>query len=207
MEYNEHIDRLLDLIHTIKPHQITILTGGNGRGKSLIRKQMPFVVQKLFNLDDNTMRHSVKAVSMQTRTESRSDFGAFSSIMHDWPTTPTSVATFHLIENVLKYTDNNYIVLDEIEIGMSAESISGISEFLNKRFKEMDSQKCYGVLIITHSDLVVKTLKHDAFLNIEGLTEEQWLSREIIPTNFEALEKESTELFRAIQERSKKIRS
>lgn len=203
MDYNEHIDKLLDLMASIKPHEITILTGGNGRGKSLIRKQMPFVVKKMFNLDDNQMKHSVKAVSMQTRTESRPDFGALSSAMHDWPTTPTSISTFRLIENVLKYTDDNYIVLDEIEIGMSAESIAGICEFLNKRFDEMDSQKCYGVLVITHSDRVVRTLKHDAFLNIEGLSEEQWLNREIIPTDFEELDKEANELFRAIQERSK----
>lgn len=204
MDYNEHIDKLLDLMAAIKPHEITILTGGNGRGKSLIRKQMPFFVQKMFDLDDKAMRHSVKAVSMQTRTESRPDFGAMSSIMHDWPTTPTSVSTFHLIENVLKYTDDNYIVLDEIEIGMSAESIAGICNFLNKRFEEMDSQKCYGVLVITHSDRVVRTLKHDAFLNIEGLSEDEWLNREIVPTNFEILENEATELFRAIQDRSKK---
>lgn len=203
MDYNEHINKLLDLMTAIKPHEITILTGGNGRGKSLIRKQMPFVVKKMFNLDDNQMKHSVKAVSMQTRTESRPDFGALSSAMHDWPTTPTSISTFRLIENVLDYTDDNYIVLDEIEIGMSAESIAGVCEFLNKRFEEIDSQKCYGVLVITHSDRVVKTLKHDAFLNIEGLSEEQWLNREIVPTDFETLDKEANELFRAIQDRSK----
>ena len=203
MDYNEHIDKLLDLMAAIKPHEITILTGGNGRGKSLIRKQMPFVVKKMFNLDDNQMKHSVKAVSMQTRTESRPDFGALSSAMHDWPTTPTSISTFRLIENVLDYTDDNFIVLDEIEIGMSAESIAGVCKFLNKRFEEIDSQKCYGVLVITHSDRVVRTLKHDAFLNIEGLSEEQWLNREIVPTDFETLDKEATELFRAIQDRSK----
>lgn len=203
MDYNEHIDKLLDLMAAIKPHEITILTGGNGRGKSLIRKQMPFVVKKMFDLDDKAMRHSVKAVSMQTRTESRPDFGALSSAMHDWPTTPTSISTFRLIENVLDYTDDNFIVLDEIEIGMSAESIAGVCKFLNKRFDEIDFQKCYGILVITHSDRVVKTLKHDAFLNIEGLSEEQWLNREIVPTDFETLDKEATELFRAIQDRSK----
>ena len=205
MDYNEHIDNLLDVLHSIEPHKITILTGGNGRGKSLIRKQMVFRVKEMFGLSDSQMKHSVKSVSMQTRTEQRPDFGALSTAMHDNPTSPTSVSTYRLIENVMMYTAGNYIVLDEIEIGMSAESIAGICEFLNKKFSEMDSENCYGVLVITHSDRVVRTLKHDAFVNLEGMSEEEWLNREIIPTDFEQLEKESNELFCAIRDRSKAV--
>ena len=67
MDWNEHIDNLLDVLHSIEPHKITILTGGNGCGKSLIRKQMVFRVKEMFNLSDQQMKHSVKAVSMQTR--------------------------------------------------------------------------------------------------------------------------------------------
>ena len=205
MDWNEHIDNLLDVLHSIEPRKITILTGGNGRGKSLIRKQMAFRVKEMFELSNSQMKHSVKSVSMQTRTEQRPDFGVFSTAMHDEPTSPTSVSTYQLIENVMKYTAGNYIVLDEIEIGMSAESIAGICEFLNRKFSEMDSENCYGVLVITHSDRVVRTLKHDAFVNLEGMSEEVWLNREIVPTDFEQLEKESNELFCAIRDRSKAV--
>ena len=204
MNWNKHIDNLLDVLHSIEPHKITILTGGNGRGKSLIQKQMVFRVKEMFDLTDAQMKHSVKAVSMQTRTESRSDFGALSTAMHDDPTSPTSISTYRLIENVMRYTDDNYIVLDEIEIGMSAESIAGICEFLNKKFQEIDRKKCYGVLVITHSDRVVRTLNHDAFVNLEGMSEEEWLNREIVPTDFEQLDKDSMDLFCAIRDRSKK---
>lgn len=205
MDYNKHIDNLLDVLHSIEPHKITILTGGNGRGKSLIRKQMVFRVKEMFGLSDSQMKHSVKSVSMQTRTEQRPDFGVFSTAMHDEPTSPTSVSTYQLIKDVMKYTAGNYIVLDEIEIGMSAESIAGICEFLNRKFSEMNPENCYGVLVITHSDRVVRTLKHDAFVNLEGMSEEEWLNREIVPTDFEQLEKESNELFCAIRDRSKAV--
>lgn len=205
MDYNKHIDNLLDVLHSIEPHKITILTGGNGRGKSLIRKQMVFRVKEMFGLSNSQMKHSVKSVSMQTRTEQRPDFGVFSTAMHDEPTSPTSVSTYQLIKDVMKYTAGNYIVLDEIEIGMSAESIAGICEFLNRKFSEMDPENCYGVLVITHSDRVVQTLKHDAFVNLEGMSEEEWLNREIVPTDFEQLEKESNELFCAVRDRSRAV--
>ena len=148
----------------------------------------------MFNLTIQQMKHSVKSVSMQTRTESRSDFGALSTAMHDVPTSPTSISTYRLIENVMRYTDDNFIVLDEIEIGMSAESIAGICEFLNKKFQEINKEKCYGVLVITHRDRVVRTLQHDAFVNLEGMSEEEWLNREIVPTDFEQLDKDSMDL-------------
>ena len=69
----------------------------------------------------------------------------------------------------------------------------------------MNPENCYGVLVITHSDRVVRTLKHDAFVNLEGMSEEEWLNREIVPTDFEQLEKESNELFCAIRDRSKAV--
>jgi hypothetical protein len=117
----------------------------------------------------------------------------------------TDFLTYTKLSQTEAFSEYNYIVLDEIEIGMSAESIAGICEFLNKKFQEIDREKCYGVLVITHSDRVVRTLNHDAFVNLEGMSEEEWLNREIVPTNFEQLDKDSMELFCAIRDRSKKV--
>jgi hypothetical protein len=36
------------------------------------------------------------------------------------------------------------------------------------------------------------------------MTEEEWLNREIVPTDFEQLDKDSMDLFCAIRDRSKK---
>lgn len=211
MDYNEHINHIKDIIDSIPMHKVTILTGGNGSGKSFIRKQIVFTVGRAFNLSMNEMRHCVKAVSMQTRTEQKTEWGALSSAMHDSPWMPTSYSTYQLIKRlmdiVIKEDEfNNYIVLDEIEIGMSAESIAGIVNFLNDCFSKIDFEKCYGIMVITHSDRVVRTLNHNNFVNIEGLSEEEWLNREIVPTDFEKLDKESGELMRAIEERLKPVK-
>ena len=210
MDYDKHIDHLKDIIDSIPMNKVTILTGGNGRGKSLIRKQIVFAVGKHFDLSNNDMRHAVKAVSMQTRTENKAEWGAMSSCMHDSPWMPTSYSTYRLIKRIMdliikEENYNNYVVLDEIEIGMSSESIAGMVNFLNDCFSKIDFEKCYGILVITHSERIVKTLHHDCFINIEGMTENEWVNRDIVPTDFEVLDKESGELMRAIENRLHKV--
>ena len=37
-DWNPHIDRILQVLQSIQPHRLTILTGQNASGKSLIRK-------------------------------------------------------------------------------------------------------------------------------------------------------------------------
>jgi hypothetical protein len=56
-------------------------------------------------------------------------------------------------------------------------------------------------MIITHSKHIVRNLKHDYFVNLEGMTEEQWLNREIKATNIEEFREYASGLFRAIQDR------
>ncbi len=208
MNFDEHIDHLIDLMENVQMHKITILTGGNGRGKSLIRKRLPFVISKKMNLSPDDAHHCVKSVSMQLRTESRPEFGALSTMAHDRPWMPTSYSTFNTIKRLLELAEsqnnsNNYFVFDEIEIGMSSESIAGIVKYLNEEFEKIDFNKCYGIMIITHSEKIVKTLKHDYFLNIEGMTEDEWINREIVPTDFEVLYDESIKLMQTVRDRKK----
>ena len=94
-------------------------------------------------------------------------------------------------------------ILDEIEIGMSEESQAGIAIYINKHLSEY-REKNHGLLIITHSKWLVKTINADKFLNIEGMTKEEWLNRTIVPTDFEQLEKDSNALWREIENRIKK---
>ena len=44
---NNHVDKLLEIVEAIPLNQITILTGGNAMGKSVIRKQVGFHIQEL----------------------------------------------------------------------------------------------------------------------------------------------------------------
>ena len=81
MTVEENIKRLQTIMDSIKPNKITVLTGSNGSGKSLIRKQLCFRLSK--KIENSDYRRLVAEVSMQKRTESVADWGALSTCMHD----------------------------------------------------------------------------------------------------------------------------
>lgn len=204
---DEHINRLVDIMDKIELNKVTVLTGGNALGKSLIRKQLPFrISDKLEKLGiKHDIKHCVTSTSMQARTESRPDWGALSSIMHDMPWSSTSDSTIHALKQLLKdREEKKYFVIDELEIGMSREVAVGTTEYVNKHLPKLLSTS-HGLLVITHSADVVRTLKHDVFINIEGLTEEKWLNREVEPVDPEDIEKWAGKLFRRVEDRSKKV--
>lgn len=94
---NNHIDNIIDICKSIPMDKITILTGGNAMGKSLIRKQLSFTVSREKNVPINK---SVASISMQLRTEDRGEsWSALGSCMHDLPWTSTSEHTVHLLNN------------------------------------------------------------------------------------------------------------
>lgn len=204
-----HIDHLIDIMDEIEPNKVTVLTGGNALGKSLIRKQLVFTLdRKLTDLGiEHDKKHIIASTSMQLRTENRPEFGALSSAMHDLPWCSTSESSLHCLNQLLREDrdEKRFYVIDELEIGMSREAQVGVTQFLNEKMKNF-MNKTWGVLIITHSADVVRSIKHDKFINIEGLTEEQWLNREIEPLDPEVLSTWATELFCAIRDREKEVR-
>ncbi len=212
MDTEKHIERIKEILTTIPVDQMTILTGGNGHGKSLIRKQMPYAVQRAHpEVQDKDLPKVCKSVSMQLRTESRAEFGALSSMMHNMPWNPTSTETYSLIKrlffNCFKEDDDKkyYLIIDEPEIGMAREPQVSIARYIKMRFEEC-RDRMYGLLVTTHSEDIVKELIDvAAFIDINGCEDaKSWLNREIIPTDFEQLTKESNELYQAINENSKK---
>lgn len=129
---DEHIDKLLDVINSIKENRLTVIVGANGTGKSLIRKQLNIRLIKDYDEHRNMVRH----ISQQLRTELRSDMGALACIGMDSPTDPTSISSYDLINSVMNYdmeSKKYYIVLDEAEIGMSEESILGLLNYLDSK--------------------------------------------------------------------------
>lgn len=181
--YSEQIERLIEISDSIDPKKITILTGSNGSGKSLIRKMLNFDKLK------------VASTSMERRA-GLNMHGAMGAFMSDADWNPTSVETIKLIEGVLSQ-DDRYLVIDEPEIGMGEETVLGLAYFLNKKLKETKK----GIMLITHSRVLVENLDHDQFFNIDGLDREQWLTRELVPVDVESLRETTHELFLAIQER------
>jgi ABC-type ATPase involved in cell division len=191
-----HMEHIIGLTDEIKVGKVTILTGRNGSGKSLIRKIVSQSISKQLGKDEKTP--VVASTSQEQRTTSRPDWSALSSCMHDLDSNPTSVSTLNLIQQVISLKDR-FLVIDEPEIGMGEETLMGVINLLNEKFNPLPTD-IYGVLIITHSRLVVENLKSD-FLNIEGMNREEWLNRKIVPADLEEVEDWSLELFRTIQNR------
>lgn len=57
--------------------------------------------------------------------------------------------------------------------------------------------------MITHSRTLVANVESDCFINIEGLTKDEWLNRVIIPTDFETVREDALALFEALAKRLK----
>lgn len=196
------IENIKHIMNQIEPHQITILTGSNGSGKSLIRQQLRFKLAQ--KLDESPVQLTVD-ISMAKRTSSNPLLGGMSAFMHDDPTDPTSLCTYRNIDTMLKSfavkekEDKVYLILDEPEIGMSKESLLGLTNYLKTRFSDILNYT-YGMLIITHSEFLVNELAADVtFLNMDGIqTANEWINRPIIPTNFQTLSEESIALYRRL---------
>ena len=194
-----HLDKIIELSDEIKAGELTILTGSNGSGKSLIRKVIANQIAEQLGTDPNK---TVSSTSMQRRTESNPEFGALSSMMADLAWMPTSTSTWNLIKGVLNHGDR-YVVIDEPEIGCSEEvqlaMIIKIMDFVNK----LESEKKFkGMLIITHSRLIVDRLPSDKFINIDGMTKREWLERKLVVYPLEELENNSNKLHSAVQRRT-----
>lgn len=168
-DYDSYIDKLREIIWSIDLNKVTVLTGRNSGGKSLIRKQIaPRLAKEL-----NKTKIKVPHASQQLRTGSNPEFGAFSSFAHDLEWLATSKSTIDCIEKTFKIKDADYLVIDEPEIGLGEELQLGLAEWLNSKIADYPK----GVMIVCHSRLLVNNLKFDNFINLEGMSLEEWINR------------------------------
>lgn len=200
----DHINNLIDIRDSIKLNEVTILTGDNATGKSLIRKTLWQHINDLLGIEEQ--KSFVSDISMERRTGLHPEMGGGGIFLRDCGWTPTSMETYRFIKGVFQALNSNkrFIVLDEPEIGASREVQKAFAKYINNFYEEIhDNNKCYGLLVITHSDEIIKNLKCDNFLNIQGLTKEEYLNREIKDIDLEELEKFSLDLFCGIRDRNK----
>lgn len=203
MDCDKHIEQIKKVSDSIKPGVVTILTGKNGSGKSLIRKLIASYIAEKLNLDKN--KPCAASISMESRTQRKHEFLALCAIGIDEPDNPTSYETLHnidsLIQSSCKIESPRYLIIDEPEIGMGEEMVASLLIRLNNSFNPLP-EGCLGVLIITHNRYLVEHLIGD-FANIEDMTRQEWLNRKIIPTDIEEYKENAMKLNREIYKRTK----
>lgn len=196
-EVENAYDKVVETYNKINLNGVTVLTGNNGSGKSLIRKQLPFAMQKHLGLKNvKETKGMVLSTSMDLRTELRSEWGALSSAGHDVAWVATSINTLHSIKQLFNAVDDKtkYLVIDEYEIGCSEETILALAKWISMNIQQLINEgKIIGAMIITHSRVGLGQIQFDHFLNTSGMTKDEWLNREIIPTDLDKLDE--NELF------------
>jgi energy-coupling factor transporter ATP-binding protein EcfA2 len=197
MNYEKQYLRTKEVFQAIPlDGSISVLTGRNGSGKSLIRQQLSFRVKKQNNSE---LVHA----SMALRTGTHSHLGGLGVMLRDVEWSCTSINTLKCIRTALNSIREGYACLDEIEIGCGEETIIGLVQWLNGNLRE-SIKGSLGCLIITHSRHVVSNLDYDNWFNLDGYeTAEEWLNRELIPTDMEQLNEDDLGFYRYIQSQKK----
>lgn len=184
MDYIKHIDCIIDTIQNIDFTKKTILTGSNGSGKSIIRKNLGSTLEDILD-----RKPKIKSVSMELRASVKDTFNIFSALIKDDSKVPSSINTIKFLQGLIEEQDDaDYIIFDEAELNCSLELQLGIADYINIKVNK-------PFLLITHSNLMVKSVHSDNFINLDGLTKDEYLNREIVPISIEELINKS-ELFR-----------
>lgn len=193
------IENIISAADKIEFGRIIILTGENGSGKSLLRKLIPHQLKHKNN--DEVVK--VASTSMDSRTGLHSGLGGGGVFLRDTEWIATSDNSFYFIKSLLNSVKDRFVVIDEPEIGMSESLRMSLGHWLNKRLPEV-LENNLAVMVITHSKEIVReiTAEHD-FINIQGLTEEEWLDKKPEMIDLDAWEKRNDELFKALQSRLK----
>lgn len=196
-DFDKHIDSIIELAKSVEKGKVTILTGPNGYGKSFIRKVIG-------------MRNSkydfpkAASISMEMRCNAKEDYSALKSIMMEKGDDASSNHTYYMVSSLFKSATDRYLIIDEPEIGMGAEMLLGLIEFMRG---EIDKQKAegkfLGLMFITHSTFFIDNMPHDEFLNLEGMTYDQWKNRPIKAINPDKLAAWCSDMWRAIEKRLK----
>lgn len=169
-----HVDNIVRITEEISKNYngVTILTGSNGSGKSLVRKQLQIHLKR----QDVRIAHA----SMELRTTNYgTTMGALGGMFNDLSWLATSSTTLHLIDGIIENYTEQYIVIDEPEIGMSHMMAKAISKKLYNFVKNRIDENQKGLMIVTHNVDILKTFVDGdldfSFVNLNGFSMEEYM--------------------------------
>ena len=199
----EAYENILDALDQIKTGHVTILTGDNGTGKSLIRKVLCSSLRNQEN--DDTIK--IADISMEKRTGLHAGLGGGGVFLRDVEWVATSDNSLSFLYSLLNSAKDRYLVLDEPELGMSQDLQKSIGIYLSKRIPETMKEN-RGMLIITHSREFVRSLsvEHVVFVNLQKKSEEEWLNESAKEIDLDDFRKKCDALFNLLRDHLKSSR-
>ena len=198
----EAYENILDALDQIKTGHVTILTGDNGTGKSLIRKVLCSSLRNQEN--DDTIK--IADISMEERTGLRAGLGGGGVFLRDVEWVATSDNSLSFLYSLLNSAKDRYLVLDEPELGMSQDLQKSIGIYLSKRIPETMKEN-RGMLIITHSREFVRSLSVEhVFVNLQKKSEEEWLNESAKEIDLDDFRKKCDALFNLLRDHLKSSR-
>lgn len=198
----EAYENILDALDQIKTGHVTILTGDNGTGKSLIRKVLCSSLRNQEN--DDTIK--IADISMEKRTGLHAGLGGGGVFLRDVEWTATSDNSLSFLYSLLNSAKDRYLVLDEPELGMSQDLQKSIGIYLSKRIPETMKEN-RGMLIITHSREFVRSLSVEhVFVNLQKKSEEEWLNESAKEIDLDDFRKKCDALFNLLRDHLKSSR-
>lgn len=198
----EAYENILDALDQIKTGHVTILTGDNGTGKSLIRKVLCSSLRNQEN--DDTIK--IADISMEKRTGLHAGLGGGGVFFRDVEWVATSDNSLSFLYSLFNSAKDRYLVLDEPELGMSQDLQKSIGIYLSKRIPETMKEN-RGMLIITHSREFVRSLSVEhVFVNLQKKSEEEWLNESAKEIDLDDFRKKCDALFNLLRDHLKSSR-
>ena len=198
----EAYENILDALDQIKTGHVTILTGDNGTGKSLIRKVLCSSLRNQEN--DDTIK--IADISMEKRTGLHAGLGGGGVFFRDVEWVGPCATSLSFLYSLLNSAKDRYLVLDEPELGMSQDLQKSIGIYLSKRIPETMKEN-RGMLIITHSREFVRSLSVEhVFVNLQKKSEEEWLNESAKEIDLDDFRKKCDALFNLLRDHLKSSR-
>jgi AAA15 family ATPase/GTPase len=195
LEKSKYISsNVVEMSHCCNNSKLTVITGNNASGKSVLRKIISnkFYDSKIefinLSLAGRCESGIVKGMIYGTETDESSGYNSTKSV-------------FTAISTGLKRNNPFVIFLDEPEIGCSDELIAAFCIHIKENIEKMSNLEHF--FIVTHSKFLIESLlefnPNHIHMSKEYIGLHDWCKRKIIPSNFEDLKKHSHKLWSEIE--------